>query len=235
MVDDVPGVLWCPADADDSLPLVLLGHGGGQHKMTPGLVARARRYVADYCFTVAAIDAPGYGDRAKTADDVAFMARMQALRESGQLADLGREAARYGAECAVRAVPDWRSTLDALTARGWFREGGPVGYFGVSLGSLIGVSLVATEPRITAAVFGLAGLAGLAEVAPRVTVPVEFLLQWDDELVPRDSALALFDAFASREKTLHANPGRHADVPAFEADSSARFFARHLLAASSGP
>ncbi len=67
-------------------------------------------------------------------------------------------------------------------------------------------------------------------LAAQVTVPVEFLLQWDDELVPRDSGLVLFGAFASREKTLHANPGRHADVPAFEVESSVRFFTRHLHA-----
>jgi hypothetical protein len=36
------------------------------------------------------------------------------------------------------------------------------------------------------------------------------------------------DALASKEKTLHANPGRHPDGPAFEVDSSERFFARHL-------
>lgn len=86
----------------------------------------------------------------------------------------------------------------------------------------------AAEPRITAAVFGLAGHETLAEAAVRVTVPVEFLLQWDDELVPRDSGLALFGAFTSREKTLHANPGRHANIPAFELESSQRFFTRHL-------
>ena len=74
----------------------------------------------------------------------------------------------------------------------------------------------------------LAGLARGAEAAARVTVPVEFLLQWDDELIPRESGLALFDAFASREKSLHANPGRHGDVPMFEVESSLRFFGRHL-------
>jgi hypothetical protein len=63
----------------------------------------------------------------------------------------------------------------------------------------------------------------------RATVLVEPLLQWDDELVARDSNLALFDAFASREKTLHANPGRHAGVPAFELESSDRLFIRHLV------
>jgi len=29
-------------------------------------------------------------------------------------------------------------------------------------------------------------------------------------------------------KTLHANPGAHSEVPAFELDSSTRFFVRHL-------
>ena len=40
--------------------------------------------------------------------------------------------------------------------------------------------------------------------------------------------MALFDAFASTEKTLHANLGRHGEVPAFELDSALRFFQRHL-------
>jgi len=39
---------------------------------------------------------------------------------------------------------------------------------------------------------------------------------------------SLFGALASAEKTLHANPGKHAGVPAFEMDSTLRFFARHL-------
>jgi hypothetical protein len=97
------------------------------------------------------------------------------------------------------------------------------------MGSGIGVPFAAAEPRITAAVVGLAGGETLEEAASRVTVPVEFLLQWDDELVPREVGLALFGAFASREKTLHANPGNHAGVPAFELESSQRFFTRHLV------
>jgi hypothetical protein len=77
------------------------------------------------------------------------------------------------------------------------------------------------------------GSPALARSAAQVTAPVEFLLQWDDELVPRDSSLALFGAFPSREKTLHANPGRHAGVPAFGLESSERFFTRHLPSPSS--
>ena len=36
------------------------------------------------------------------------------------------------------------------------------------------------------------------------------------------------DAFASKEKTLHVNSGRHKELPRFEADSAVRFFARHF-------
>lgn len=50
----------------------------------------------------------------------------------------------------------------------------------------------------------------------------------DDQDSPRDSAMRLFDALGSAEKTLHANPGSHHRVPSFEIDSSVRFFARHL-------
>jgi hypothetical protein len=57
---------------------------------------------------------------------------------------------------------------------------------------------------------------------------VQFLLQWDDERVPREHGLALFDAFGSAEKTLHVNPGRHGELPAHELESSLRFFDRHL-------
>jgi pimeloyl-ACP methyl ester carboxylesterase len=64
-LNDIPGVLWLPADAASSRSLVLLGHGGGQHKKTQGLVARAHRYVTARGFAVAAIDAPGHGDRPK--------------------------------------------------------------------------------------------------------------------------------------------------------------------------
>jgi fermentation-respiration switch protein FrsA (DUF1100 family) len=54
------------------------------------------------------------------------------------------------------------------------------------------------------------------------------VVQWDDERIPRAQSLALFDALSSAEKTLHANPGKHGEIPAFELDSALRFFARHL-------
>ncbi|MGI8451640.1 MAG: hypothetical protein ACR2MP_31530 [Streptosporangiaceae bacterium] len=139
---------------------------------------------------------------------------------------LGPLMARYNVVLAEQAVPEWHAALDALLELDGVA--GPVGYWGISMGGGIGVPLVAAEPRITAAVLGLAGHKTLLEAAGRISVPVEFLLQWDDEVIPRDEGLALFDTFASREKTLHANLGGHVGVPAFELESSARFFTRHL-------
>ena len=228
-LDGIPGVLWFPAGAAGPRPLVLLGHGGGGgHKKATGLLARSRRLVTGCGFAAAAIDMPGFGDRAKTEQDERFVAEIRARQAAGE--PIGPLVARHNAALAEQAVSEWRSVLDALQALDVVGPGGPVGYWGVSLGTRIGVPLAAAEPRITAAVFGLASRDMLAEAAARVAIPVEFLLQWDDELVPREEGLALFDAFASAEKTLHANPGRHGQVPAFELASTERFFARHLSA-----
>ena len=96
----------------------------------------------------------------------------------------------------------------------------------------MGVPLVAQCPRITAAVLGLAGLRpGAAEfeaAAQKITCPVEFVFQWEDAVAKREDGLALFNAFASKEKTLHVNPGGHMDIPGFESASWERFFVRHL-------
>jgi dienelactone hydrolase len=223
---EVPGAVWAPAGATGPRPLVLLGHGGGTHKTHPSTVARARRYVTGLGFAVAAIDAPGFAGRPARPEYEPFTAEIEELRAAGK--PPGGALARRGAVAAKLAVPEWRATIDALTSLPWTGEGQPVGYYGVSLGTALGLPLVAAEPRITAAVLGLMGAQTLAETAASITVPVEFHLQWDDELVPRAEGLALFDALGSKEKTLHANPGGHGDVPRFEADSTERFFARHL-------
>ncbi len=224
-IDDITGALWAPTGDAGPRPLVLLGHGGGHHKLAEGVVARALDYVTACRFAVAAIDAPEHGDRPKTGQNEQLVAGIRERVAAGE--PVGPAVVRYNRELAKRAVPEWQATLDALQGLDGIGAGGPVGYWGVSLGTGIGIPFVAAEPRITAAVFGLAG-DGLAEAAARISVPVAFLLQWDDELVPRESGLALFDAFASREKTLHANAGGHRAVPSFELDSSARFFTRHL-------
>ena len=222
---EIPGVLWTPAGADGPRPLVLMGHGGGQHKKTSGIVARARRFVTECGFAVAAVDVPAHGDRPKDEEYDRIATANQARVAAG--AELAPLMASFQALVARQTVPEWRAVLDAVQELDHVGAG-PVGYWGVSLGCGLGVPFVAAEPRVRAAVLGLGGVLASAEAAARVTVPVEFLVAWDDERVPRAHSLALFDAFASAEKTLHANPGKHGEIPAFEEDSTLRFFARHL-------
>jgi dienelactone hydrolase len=231
-VGEITGVLWSPASGPDRTPLVLMGHGGGTHKRAPAMAGRAHRLVTNGGFTVATIDAPGHGGRPRTATDEREIAVMQQAMAAGE--PVGPIVVRYNAYLAEQAVPEWQATLDALQKLPEIGAEGPVGYFGLNMGTAIGVPLVAVEPRITAAVFGQFW-PELSEAARKITIPVEFVMQWDDEHIPRESALALFDAFASEEKTLHANAGMHKEVPRFEADSAVRFFVRHLGRAATVP
>lgn len=225
-VGGVPGVLWSPASGAGRAPLVLMGHGGGTHKKAPAMAGRAHLLVTGCGFHVAVIDAPGHGDRPRTAHDEAEISALYRARAAGE--PEGPVVVRYNAHLAELAVPEWRATLDALQELPEIGADGPVGYFGLNMGTAIGVPFVASEPRITAAVFGQHWPDALAGHAERITIPIEFAMQWDDEHIPREAGLALFDAFASKEKTLHANAGGHKELPRFEADSAVRFFARHF-------
>ena len=222
---EIPGVLWTPEDASGIRPLILMGHGGGQHKKAPGILARARRFAAEGGFAVAAIDAPNHGARptSEEFDRIAAEYRVRAAA-GGDTAAL--DTAMYTLVVG-QAVAEWQAVLTAVQQLEYV-GGGPVGYWGVSMGCAFGMPLVAAEPRVRAAILGLQGSPVLAEVAAQITVPVQFLVQWDDDLMPRAQSLALFDAIGSTEKTLHANPGKHGDLPQFEVEDSLRFFGRHL-------
>ena len=223
VLGDAPGVLFSPSLGGPAGPLVLLAHGGGQHAAHPAVLLRARGFVNKYGFTVAALDAPGHGGRPRSPQLAASLVALPAAMAGAAPA---AAVARLNAEIAAEAVPEWRAVLDALADNG--PAPASVGFVGFSLGAGVGVPLIAGEPRITTAVLGLVGHHGLADDAARITVPVQLVVQWDDELVARDDALALFAAIGSSEKRLHVNPGGHAQVPAFERESAERFLADHL-------
>ncbi|WP_031522500.1 dienelactone hydrolase family protein [Streptomyces sp. NRRL F-5123] len=227
LLGDIPGVLWTPDGAGPgSRPLVLVGHGGGQHKEAPLVTARAERFVRECGFAVAAVDVPGHGER-PTDPELDALATANGARIAAG-AEPYPLIADFQGLVARRTVPEWRAVLDALQGLDDIGAG-PVGYWGVSLGCGLGVPFAAAEPRVRAAVLGLSGARALAQDAARVTVPVRFLLAWDDERIPRAEGLALFDAFGSADKSLHAHPGPHsAPLPADEPADAARFFARHL-------
>ena len=118
---EVPGVLWTPRSAP--APLILIGHNGGLHKRLPRLVARARHYAAEYGLAVAAVDAPGHGDRPRSAADEQHRADLRRAMAAGEPVEEIVDA--FVVPLVDRAVPEWRATLDALLSLPGIR--GPVG------------------------------------------------------------------------------------------------------------
>jgi dienelactone hydrolase len=218
----VPALVWLPAEGTGPRPVVLVGHGAGGHKASP-IVASAAGLVTALGLAALSIDSPYHGDRTPL-DEVGLTAAQRRER-------LGLDGWRErNARAVPQTVADWRAALDAAQALDEVGAGA-AGYFGLSLGARFGLPLVASDSRIAAAVLGLFGTAEtgpVADAARQIAVPVLFLLQWDDELYPRDGGLRLFDFLGAGDKTLHANPGRHLELPPAEIAEAARFLHRHL-------
>ena len=152
ILDEITGVLWSPTSGTVGSPLLLAGHSGGMHKNAPGLVASALHSVTTYGFTVAAIDAPGHGDRPRNLQDQRWAEAIHRTRAAGE--PIAPIVIDYSTSLAKRAVPEWQATLDALQALPEIGVEAPIGYGGVSLGVVTGLILTAVESRIAAVSFG---------------------------------------------------------------------------------
>lgn len=211
----VPGVLWTPTGGSADR-LVLLGHGGSTHKKVEYIMAIAKQ-LAERGIASMSIDGPGHGERSSGEmgrDPNAF----SRIWEAGG----GTEG----------MLADWRAALDFIEAEEGAR---PTGWWGLSMGTMMGLPVVATDSRIKVALLGLMGGWGpngddLLRLAPEVKCPVRFLLQWDDEIVPRDAGIKLFGLLGTTKKTLHMNPGAHSAVPAFESNDSVAYLDARLKA-----
>ena len=230
----VPCVIWAPKHASGPRNLIVMGHGGSQHKKIENIRLRALDYANRYGWATAVADAPGHGDRISR-EEAARLTQQVGARvrgEAGESApDMERRFRQMGAR-ARQAVKEWKVMLDAVQGLDFVGTKKSVGYWGVSMGTAFGVPFVAAEPRIECAIFGLAGLREgatyMEEAASSIEIPIQFVFQWDDAVAPREAGIALFDAFGSSEKTMHINPGGHLDIPDFEAEDWRAFYLRHL-------
>ncbi len=226
----VPGALWSPERDTPGTPVVVIGHGGGGHKRMRSVSGLAESLVREHGIAAFSIDAVEHGDRigGPILDREAALAERE-KRRVNPLEDLYHHM-----------IADWTTALDAVQSLPGLD--GPVGYFGLSMGTRYGLPWLAVEARIRVAVLGLNGIALgpeanpdqvmvrrlFGEAAPRVTIPLIFLIQQDDALFPRANSLVLYDAFGSTDKRLHLNPGGHFDVPLYEFEHGAGFLAAHL-------
>jgi dienelactone hydrolase len=228
--DAIRGILWLPARPEPpgrQLPLVLLGHGGGGHKRADRQLGLARRFAGDWQIAAAAIDSPFHGDRVPVPlTHHVYHQKMAAI----------------GIDTVVDGmVDDWSATLDALGAIDSV-DAERVAYLGFSMGTRFGLPFVAAAGRrLRCAVLGKYGMRQPAEWlagvdvaarfvrdAPRITVPLLFHVQWDDEVFDRTGQFELFDVLGSQDKHLVAFPGSHATAAPAATDAWCEFVARHL-------
>lgn len=217
----VPGALWQSLEPEPGAPLVCCGHGASGDRFQAPIPWLARRLVGRHGFNVLSIDGPVHGRRqVGVGGRDAFWPEW---KHEGTAADM---------------TADWQQALDFAQAQPDVGAG-PVGYWGLSMGTIYGAPFVASEPRVSAAVLGLMGITGPDHYVPiiqasaeQITIPVLFLMQLEDELFDRGQYLALFDTLASDDKRLHANPGLHPAVPIEELAFSADFLVKHLTGGS---
>lgn len=220
----VPGLLWTKAGSAGQTPLVLVGHGGGGAKNAANVLV-TRDYLTGQCgIATLAIDGPVHGDRGPVTD-TSHPAYSEMWRNPRAVDEM---------------VADWQGTLDAALALGEF-DADAIGYYGLSMGTMFGLPFVAAEPRVAVAVLGLCGVRGtsidrsgiggrLAADAARVTCPLMYHVQWDDERFERESAFELYGMLASTDKRLQSTPGLHAGVPVEARDTLQSFLAARLAA-----
>jgi dienelactone hydrolase len=234
----VPGLYWRPADADGPRPTILVGHGGFQSKEAPNIVEMAAQFARNHGWATIALDAPGHGER-RTGEQIREQeATLRRLREGGVDSPARQRRDRIVRDSTSEAVDkpreprmvrEWKCLLDRVAPD---MAGSSYGYWGVSMGCRFGIPLLATEPRIKAAVLGLYGLTPdpvFKSMVNSIKLPLLFLFQYHDELMTPEAGLQLWEAFGSREKTMHINPGPHVGIPKFERDASAAFYVRHLF------
>jgi dienelactone hydrolase len=210
----VPGRVLTPEGATGERPVVLLGHGAGGSKDEPQMLQIARWLCRREQFAVAIIDGPVHGERASGGGQVGIEARQRLV-----------ERETYDAMAA-----DWRATVDACSELDCGNA--TCAYLGFSMGTVLGVPSVASEPRVQCAVFAIGGVLGerpnlLSEAAATITRPVLMINQTEDEIFSRESAFALYDVLAG-PKRVFFYPGGHTGVPREAMERVREFLHAHL-------
>jgi len=134
-------------------------------------------------------------------------------------------------------IDDWCATLDVLSQLDTINAD-RVAYIGFSMGTRFGIPYVAAAgSRLCCAMLGKNGMcastalnmaARFTQDAPRITVPVLFHVQWDDELFPRDGQFELFDLLGTNDKRLIAFPGPHGTAAPAAIQAWCEFITQHL-------
>ena len=216
----VPGVLWLKPGQQGPRPLVLVGHGGSQHKESDAVQDVARGLVPSG-YAVASIDGPVHGDRRPD----------HGVDGDKVLADF---RAMWAQDPHIpQMVADWHAVIDTLAALPEV-DAGRIGWFGLSMGNAYGMPVCAAEgPRIRAALLGMWGISrpgseGILAAAKQLQCPVLYQRKSEDERFTAQGQEVLFDAIASTDKELRVYPGLHVNPTGVQLEDGLGFLRRHL-------
>lgn len=213
---DVTGAIWLPPDLSPGRTLMCFGHGASGDRYQPPIPHLAGRFIGK-ALPVLSIDGPVHGLR--QVGEGGRKAFAPEFRRDNALADMTR---------------DWSLAIDAVQSLPAVGHG-KLAYFGLSMGSIFGIPLIASRDDVTVSTLGLFGVQDsfphgdeFMAAARKITCPLLFLMQLEDELFEREGYLKIFDTFASKDKRLHANPGLHPEIPAEEIDFAFDFLVSHI-------
>jgi dienelactone hydrolase len=224
--DRVPGRLLLPPRGEGPFPWVLLQHGAHGSKDAEYIDAVAGRWVRGGV-AVACIDFPLHGERSNP--------KFRSLL----LAGLGLDgsptpaASKIVEEFVRQAVIDLKRAFDALGEVDAL-DAARSAYAGLSLGSIVGATFCAFDPRPRAVVLALGGggtgsrttdpVHHVRRIAPR---PVLFVGATRDQAVPRAATEALYEAAGEPKEILWFDSG-HKDLPGGALKAMWTFLCRHL-------
>ncbi len=214
---DLTGALWLPESNNSSNTLMCFGHGASGDRYQAPICYLAGRFVKEAGIPVLSLDGPVHGLRKK--GDGGRGAFLPEFRRD---------------ECLDDMTDDWTCAIDFVQGLPEVGKGN-IAYFGLSMGSIFGIPLVAFRDDVTVATLGLFGIQPdfphadvFLEAAARIECPLLFLMQLEDEIFERDGYLKIFDTFSSSDKRIHANPGLHPEIPAEEVDFAFDFLTSHI-------
>jgi len=212
----VTALLTLPKNNKQPLPCIILMHGLGDRK-TVDYIEAGNQYLLDAGYAVLRLDISNHGDRFKYDYDF----------------DLTDGYMYWTRDLISQTVFDLRRAVDFIQTREEL-DPGRIGYFGISLGGIIGTIFCSVEDRIEVPVIVLAGgqlnlmfgkkaLSGdtrnylsiidpinfVKDIAPR---PLLMINAANDDIVPPITSKLLFKA-AKKPKEIIWYPAKHHDIP----------------------
>src|SRR5690625_1074146 len=230
--DRITGLLSYPEGVNSDIPVIILIHGLGDDK-TVDYIQAGEDILRSSGYAVLRIDLYNHGERKKY--DLGF--------------DLKGENRYYSRDVIMRSVFDLRRAIDFIENTENL-DASRIGYFGISLGGVIGTILSGVDDRIQIPVIALAGgrmnfmfgskafsksirelflpidpIHFVRNISPR---PLLMLNAREDEIIPPMTSKFLYRK-AKRPKKIVWYDAKHRTLPLEEAfDEGIRWYKNHL-------